>query len=286
MTIGNLLKEYRIKAGKTQRSWIGEIISPSFYSKVEKGLSRISAEDLIELLRRNHVNLASFFDEIDYQAKSNDALEKEIITQITDAYYDRDLKHLKEIKQTIINSTFADKDELLLRVDSVLAIIEQTTEKLSSKEKSELKSKFFNAENFDRDTITIFLNFMYFYDFGSDLVITKKIFRQFKNSNAEDTQFIVLGILINMIEMCISENKYTDAWELIEMSKQVPTKPITCFSKMLLLILENLLNYHDEPRQVYIDNCQKEVEQLSLIGMTELSKSCQRMIDENTKMTN
>ena len=60
MTIGNLLKEYRIKAGKTQRSWIGEIISPSFYSKVEKGLSRISAEDLIELLRRNHVNLASF----------------------------------------------------------------------------------------------------------------------------------------------------------------------------------------------------------------------------------
>lgn len=127
---------------------------------------------------------------------------------------------------------------------------------------------------------------MYFYDFGSDLVITKKIFRQFKNSNAEDTQFIVLGILINMIEMCISENKYTDAWELIEMSKQVPTKPITCFSKMLLLILENLLKYHDEPKQVYIDNCQKEVEQLSLIGMTELSKSCQRMIDENTKMTN
>lgn len=286
MTIGNLLKEYRIKAGKTQRSWIGEIISPSFYSKVEKGLSRISAEDLIELLRRNHVNLASFFDEIDYQTKSNDALEKEIITQITDAYYDCDLKHLKEIKQTIINSTFADKDELLLRVDSVLAIIEQTTEKLSSKEKSELKSKFFNAENFDRDTITIFLNFMYFYDFGSDLVITKKIFRQFKNSNAEDTQFIVLGILINMIEMCISEDKYTDAWELIEMSKQVPTKPITCFSKMLLLILENLLKYHDEPKQVYIDNCQKEVEQLSLIGMTELSKSCQRMIDENTKMTN
>ena len=286
MTIGNLLKEYRIKAGKTQRSWIGKIISPSFYSKVEKGLSRISAEDLIELLRRNHVNLASFFDEIDYQAKSNDALEKEIITQITDAYYDCDLKRLKEIKQTIINSALANKDELLLRVDSVLAIIEHTVEKLSAKEKNELKSKFFNAENFDRDTITIFLNFMYFYDFDSDLVITKKIFRQFKNSNAEDTQFIVLGILINMIEMCISENKYTDAWELIEMSKQVPTKPITCFSKMLLLILENLLKYHDEPKQVYIDNCQKEVEQLSLIGMTELSKSCQKMIDENIKTTN
>ncbi|MCT6890712.1 MAG: helix-turn-helix domain-containing protein, partial [Lactobacillus sp.] len=53
MTIGELLKDYRISQKKTQKQWAKDVISPSFYAKVEKNLSRISAEDLIELLHSN-----------------------------------------------------------------------------------------------------------------------------------------------------------------------------------------------------------------------------------------
>ena len=53
MTIGELLKDYRISQKKTQKQWAKDVISPSFYTKVEKNLSRISAEDLIELLHSN-----------------------------------------------------------------------------------------------------------------------------------------------------------------------------------------------------------------------------------------
>lgn len=36
MTIGELLKEERLAKSKTQKEWVGNIISTSYYAKVEK----------------------------------------------------------------------------------------------------------------------------------------------------------------------------------------------------------------------------------------------------------
>ena len=53
MTIGELLKDYRIKQGKNQREFIAGIVSQSYYSKVEKEIHRITADDLLEILNHN-----------------------------------------------------------------------------------------------------------------------------------------------------------------------------------------------------------------------------------------
>lgn len=280
MTIGALLRQYRLEAGKTQRAWIGDVISPSFYSKVEKDLTRISAADLIELLRQNHVEIAAFFKQLDYQAENETNLKNKIDTQIIDAYYNFDIKRLEEIKQAIANSRLASKNELMLSVNAILAIIDGTKEKLSTAEIQQLKNKFFNEENFTRKTLTIFLNCMYFYDFDSNLIITNKIFHQFKDSDNNKVQFTVLGVLINMISMCLDKNKYQEAKHLIAKSHEIHTQPITCFSKMSLLILENIIDYHFDPKQVYLDNCARQIEEFYLIGMTELSKQWQKVVDE------
>ena len=282
MTIGALLRQYRLEAGKTQRAWIGDVISPSFYSKVEKDLTRISAADLIELLRQNHVKIATFFKQLDYQAESEDNLKKKIVAQMTDAYYNFDIKRLKEIKQAIAGSGLASKNELMLSVNSILAIIDGNKEKLSAAEIQQLKNKFFNEENFDWKTIKIFLNCMVFYDFASDMIITNKIFQQFKDSANDDIQFIVLGILINMISMCLEKDKYQEAKQLVEKSHEIHTQPLTCFNKMTLLFLENIINYHFDPKQVYLDNCAMQIEEFSLIGMTEYSKQLQKIVQEKT----
>ncbi|MBI0111050.1 hypothetical protein [Lactobacillus sp. W8093] len=259
-----------------------DVISPSFYSKVEKDLTRISAADLIELLRQNHVEIAAFFKQLDYQAESEDNLKKKINAQMTDAYYNFDIKRLKEIKQAIAGSGLASKNELMLSVNSILAIIDGNKEKLSAAEIQQLKNKFFNEENFDWKTIKIFLNCMVFYDFASDMIITNKIFQQFKDSDNDDIQFIVLGILINMISMCLEKNKYKEAKRLVEKSHEIHTRPLTCFSKMTLLFLENMINYHFDPQQIYLDNSARQIEEFSLIGMTEFSKQLQKIVQENT----
>ena len=50
MMIGSLLKEYRLKQNKSQRKFIGSIVTQSYYSKVEKNISQITADNLMGLL--------------------------------------------------------------------------------------------------------------------------------------------------------------------------------------------------------------------------------------------
>lgn len=282
MTIGSLLRQYRQEAGKTQRAWIGDIVSPSFYSKIEKNTTRISAQDLIEILRYNHIDLASFFSKLDYRSKSEDELKKNVISKSIDAYYKFDIDQLSAIKNAIAKSAVHNKEDLILKLNTLIYTANSSPEKLSLKEKQQLKNKFYNEDNLDQESLKNFCNYMYFFDFTSNLTITKKIFKKFSRSNDEKIQFLVLGILINMIGISIKHQSYENATQMITMSKKVPTKPSTCFSKMVLFLLENLISYHYEPLQVYLDNCEMQVKQLSLIGMEKFSQHCQKLIDENT----
>lgn len=50
MKISELLRHYRLQQAKTQKEWAGNVVSPSYYSKVEKDIHRITVEDLVELL--------------------------------------------------------------------------------------------------------------------------------------------------------------------------------------------------------------------------------------------
>lgn len=282
MTIGSLLRQYRQEAGKTQRTWIGDIVSPSFYSKIEKNTTRISAQDLIEILRYNHIELGSFFSKLDYRSKSEDELEKKVISKSIDAYYKFDIDQLSAIKNAIAKSAVHNKEDLILKLNTLIYTANSSPEKLSLREKQQLKAKFYNEDNLDQASLKNFCNYMYFFDFTSNLTITKKIFQKFGRSNDEQIQSLVLGILINMIGISIKHQSYENAKQMIKMSKKVPTKPSTCFSKMILFLLENLINYHYEPLQVYLDNCEMQVKQFSLIGMEKFSQHCQKLIDENS----
>ena len=281
MTIGSLLRQYRQEAGKTQRAWIGDIVSPSFYSKIEKNTTRISAQDLIEILRYNHIDLASFFSKLDYRSKSEDELKKNVISKSIDAYYEFDIDQLSAIKNAIAKSAVHNKEDLILKLNILIYTANSSPEKLSLSEKQQLKAKFYNEDNLDQESLKNFCNYMYFFDFTSNLTITKKFLKKFGRSNDEKIQFLVLGILINMIGISIKHQSYKNARQLIKISKKIPTKPSTCFSKMVLFLLENLINYHYEPLQVYLDNCKMQVKQLSLIGMKKFSQQCQKLIDEN-----
>lgn len=65
MTIGELLRECRVSQNKKQKEFAGEILSPSYYSKVEKGKHKITAKDLISLLIYNQISVKQFFGRLD-----------------------------------------------------------------------------------------------------------------------------------------------------------------------------------------------------------------------------
>ena len=64
MTIGELLKKYRLNMGLTLSEMAADIVSTSYYSKVEKNQHRISAEDLFEILRAHSISLGNFLNQL------------------------------------------------------------------------------------------------------------------------------------------------------------------------------------------------------------------------------
>lgn len=94
MQIGKELKKLRLELGLSQTEMVGDILTKSYYSKIERGLHEINAKDLIEILKRNRVNISDFFQGIESKGKSKKYLE-----QLRNSYYEQNLSKIVEIRK-------------------------------------------------------------------------------------------------------------------------------------------------------------------------------------------
>lgn len=74
MTIGERLKKIRLLLGLTQTEISQGVVTESFYSKVERNISKIKIEDLLAILNKNGVSLEDFF-EIQDDERNKDTTE-------------------------------------------------------------------------------------------------------------------------------------------------------------------------------------------------------------------
>ncbi|WP_278749000.1 helix-turn-helix domain-containing protein [Lactobacillus taiwanensis] len=94
MTIGDLLKQYRINQNKTLQEFAGNIIDRSYYGKVERNVHQISAENLINLLRYNQIDATEFIETLDQNYQSQIQIQRKIMEE---AYYHVDKDKLKKL---------------------------------------------------------------------------------------------------------------------------------------------------------------------------------------------
>ena len=278
MTIGNLLKKYRLNKEKTQREWIGNIISPSYYSKVEKGIHRISAEDLVSLLNYNSVSLIDFFGELNNSKQIGYNQEQELMGMINDAYYRNAKNELVKLKEIVNESDLPNKEADLLYLDAYIADI--NNEDLNDREKQALKDKIFSRPNFDKSTLVLYCNFMMFYDLESNVIISREIIKQFQGSNDVKILEMILTVIGNLLIQCIEEKKYDETKFLIKAANQISTKPELFFYKNAIVLLENMIMYHYDAKDKYLQICHKAIENFSLLGMPEYGKEITRFFEK------
>lgn len=274
VTIGNLLKKFRLNKEKTQREWIGNIISPSYYSKVEKDIHRISAEDLVSLLNYNSVSLIEFFSELNSSKQSKYNQERELMTVITDAYYRNSKKELLKLKELVDKSDLPNKGTDLLYLDAYIANV--NNEDLNDIEKKALKDQIFSRPNFDKSKLVLYCNFMMFYDLESNMLITRRIIKQFQGSNDVKTLAMILSVIGNLLIQCIEENEYEGTDFLIIAADQIDTKPELFFYKNVILLLKNMIKYHYKTEAKYLDICRRAIDNFSLLGMPEYGQELER----------
>ena len=278
MTIGNLLKKYRLNKEKTQREWIGNIVSPSYYSKVEKEIHRISAEDLISLLNYNSVSLIDFFSELNNSKQKGYNQEQELMDVICDAYYRNAKNELVKLKEIVNESDLPNKEDDLLYLDAYIANV--NNEDLNDKEKQALKDKIFSRPNFDKSTLVLYCNFMMFYDVESNVIISGGIIKQFQGSNDVKILEMLLTVIGNLLIQCIEEKKYDETKFLIKAANQISTKPELFFYKNAIVLLENMIMYHYDAKDKYLQICHKAIENFSLLGMPEYGKEITRFFEK------
>ena len=98
MTIGETLQLFRLNYKKSQQEFCQTIVSISYYAKVEKDKSNISAELLFQLLEANNISIKEF-----YLIKNEhlELTENHLFNQIKKYYYTSNKQGLSEVLEDL-----------------------------------------------------------------------------------------------------------------------------------------------------------------------------------------
>lgn len=129
MTIGEALKEERLKLGLSIRKMAQGIIDPTFYFRVEQENRNIGSEALVKILLAHNINIDEFFNKIKDTYASSEATKKAYLEEkIRVAFNSHDIATMKEYLKQV--SEF-DDSILKLRVIVGIAYLEDKIKELS-----------------------------------------------------------------------------------------------------------------------------------------------------------
>lgn len=237
----------------TKKAWAGNILSPSFYARVEKGLNRISADDLINLLHANKVSVIEFFEQLNPHDHLINSEDRELHLAANEAYYNGNKADLLKLYNQIAKRDSPNKEEHLILLNIYMAIIDDNYSSIDATTLEKLKDRIFVADNFDANTLKIYCNCISFYNLDENLIISKRAVMQFKNNNSISVQKNILGIIINILIFCIKAKRYQEADFYINSAEEITTTPEIYFYKNLLLFFKGLLQYHEKADEHYLN---------------------------------
>lgn len=198
-----------------------------------------------------------------------------------EAYYRNSKKELQQIRDLVAESELPDRDNELLLINICIAIIDQDITHLDRSAINKMKEKVFTISNFDEDGLILYCNSMNFYDLNSNLVLSKRLVKQFIGSSSVKIQKVVLGIVINMLILCIQDKKFEETETFINYANQIKAQPDIFFYKEIIPVFDNVVKYHYEHDKKYIDRATKIIESIKLAGMSEYGKDLEQLLIAN-----
>ena len=282
VTIGDLLREYRVNQNKKQKEFAGKILSPSYYSKVEKGKHKITAEDLISLLIYNQISVKQFFGRLDENYEENQFLEEQLNCLLAQAYFQNDKNKLETIKQKINKSCLSNKakNDQLLYADIFLALVNNTLQD-NKKLQNKVKEKLFNMDEFDEAKIMLYGNSMRFYSPSDNEIISQSLIRKYRAINNIIIQKYLVSICINMLIILIENNDLKDTKLYIKVLEENIDNPDFLFYRSVYLFLINFIEYKNLGEEKYLSKCKKVIEAFENFEMNAYADELANFLKEH-----
>ncbi|MBK0348788.1 helix-turn-helix domain-containing protein [Aerococcaceae bacterium zg-ZJ1578] len=281
MEIGEVLKSYRRSLGLTQQEMAANVLTTSYYSKVEKGYHRISAEDLFEILDRHDIKVGEFYNK--YRRNKNTSQYTRLMRQVVQAYYNLDNNSLDDVENKIFYSSVSEDEQqiLLFLVKMSRAMINQDFDSISEQDKMEMKNKIFDLENWSGYKLALYSNAMFIYDIEANQSIIGSILSEDLDIMDSDKQSKVLTILINFIMLCIYNKEYNLARYYIKKIKLVTTRPqINVVHKLMNEFYHNFLEYKEKKETVFYKKMMHIMDSFELVEATLVVRQLKSMLKE------
>lgn len=235
MTIGKLLKQTRISLGLTQAEMSAGIVSTSYYSKVERNIHQISADELIAILNKHHVNIENFFAHVSSSASEK---ERDYLEEIARAYETKDKTKLITLKEELNNLPESRKKEYYLaQLELCLQVYLPNADKVPEDLENKLKSFVFQNNDWDEGSLQLFRETMRIYEIDELSFLVNAVMSKYAEPNGLSIkmQEILGGICINFLDKCYEHNTP----ELIKKPLQYISKLSTTSELLLIKILKN-----------------------------------------------
>lgn len=252
MNIGGLLKKYRTAQGITQKDWCGDIVSPSYYSKVEKNEHRISAEDLVKILNHNQVDLVDFF----MQLSSTNHIQSANI-KLNLLSYTNDRQGILQLEKEVAQSEkFSSHEKKLFAAQTAYflhVVMDDQPECLSEEHTDILKEYLFTYNEWTLNKLGMYANFTGLYDFNTNQFMISSILKKELASYSYREQIIIQTILVNVLDSCIENNCDELAYHYLSLIDQFPTHTDNFLQKTVAKFVYYLLEYRKSADQQYVE---------------------------------
>lgn len=235
-TIGKQLKIERKNRGLTQSEMCQPILSTSYYAKVEKGYHKISAEDLLTILKQQNIEVTAFFESLEKNNGTDISYEQLITLAWSDAHLKQELPRLHRLKQTIFqNQVMTQKQKTLFfaLIDVSIAGLSEDLSSISIATKQLLQDYLFTLPDWNGFKLFIYGNALRVYSIENNQLLINSILKKELSSYPIYERRIILTILLNFTSLCIESNQDYLAFYYLEIINKEATFPEIFFQKVL-----------------------------------------------------
>lgn len=266
MEIGAALKVTRKKLNLSQSEMAGNILTKSYYSKIERGIHEINAQDLIDILNLHGIRIQVFFEEFNFEkntfGKSNfDHLHR----LVGNAYYQKDTDGLLKVIDAIDKFPNSQNNRLArgLRVEAKLLYqgLKYGPEKIDEETIREVKQLMFNSDNWDELSLTLLsVSLSFFKNDELSAIIKAIVTRNKPDKLTSRNREIVSSILINYLAYSYNRKITKGAALSLTFSwlSELDSSPKNCLTKIYANYFQMLLSGNKEKanqiRQFLNDN--------------------------------
>lgn len=273
MTIGEALKQTRKSMKLSQTEMVGDVLSTSYYSKIERGLNDIQTQDLIDLLKQHGLQASIFLERIENEDSENDLAHKNLIwqKQLEDAYYHQQIERLEDLKIEI--GKYKNQSQNIFNLYALvvfsIASLKKQIDQISENIKRQVRQIVFDSDEWSESTLQIFAMTMMIYAPEDMDFLINSIFRTYRHnvSNLSDRlQEIMSAIAINYLANVYVQRRKIDLNLIYDFISKLPEIPRNAFAK----IVANYYHYCFDGKNEEAD---QTIEFMKSNGMSHLIKN-------------